>query len=188
MKRLFVLLSMVVVCLVVANAQGTTGASVQVKTAKKTLVTYFSATGTTRKVAKRLAKVLNADLKEIQPKQAYTDADLNWHNEKSRSSVEMKDKSSRPSLAKKVDVSAYDVVYIGYPIWWGVAPTIVNTFIESTNWTGKKIVLFATSGSSTIDKSKKELKASYPKLNIIDAKLLNSTTDAELKTWTSGIK
>jgi hypothetical protein len=91
-------------------------------------------------------------------------------------------------LAKKVDVSVYDVVYIGYPIWWGVAPTIVNTFIESTNWTGKKIVLFATSGSSTIDKSKKELKASYPKLNIVDAKLLNSTTDAELKTWTSGIK
>jgi flavodoxin len=188
MKKLFVLLSLVVVGLVVANAQGTTGASVQVKTVKKTLVTYFSATGTTRKVAQRVAKAAGADLKEIQPKQVYTDADLNWHNEKSRSSVEMKDKSSRPAMAKKIDVSAYDVVYIGYPIWWGVAPTIVNTFIESAKLTGKKVVLFATSGSSTIDNSKKELKATYPKLNIVDAKLLNSTTDAELTAWTSGIK
>ena len=115
----------------------------------KTLVAYFSAGGTTAKVAENLADVANADLYEIRPAVPYTQADLNWMDKKSRSSVEMNDKSSRPALADKdADISSYDKILLGFPIWWYVAPTIINSFLESYDFSGKKIVLFATSGGS----------------------------------------
>lgn len=147
----------------------------------KTLVTYFSATGTTRAVAEQLAKVAQADLFEIAPQQPYTAADLDWTNKKSRSSVEMSDPNSRPAIKGQCDVAQYDVVYIGFPIWWYTAPTIINTFIEQHNLKGKTIRLFATSGGSTIDKSVKDLQSRYPELNIQDGRLLNSPNASQLE-------
>lgn len=125
----------------------------------KTLVTYFSASGVTKKKAEKIAKNLCADLFEIKPKVAYTKADLNWMDKKSRSSIEMADKSSRPEIADDdAHIENYDVVYVGFPIWWYIAPTIINTFLEKYDFSGKKIVLFATSGGSgwgkTIDNIK----------------------------------
>lgn len=125
----------------------------------KTLVTYFSASGVTKKKAEKIAKNLCADLFEIKPKVAYTKADLNWMDKKSRSSIEMADKSSRPEIADDdAHIENYDVVYVGFPIWWYIAPTIINTFLERYDFSGKKIVLFATSGGSgwgkTIDNIK----------------------------------
>ena len=117
----------------------------------KKLVTWFSAGGVTAKKAKALAKAAGADLQEIAPKEKYTGADLDWTNKNSRCSRENADPTSRPALAEeKTDLSAYDVIYIGFPIWWGVAPRIINTFIESNDLAGKKIVLFATSGGTGI--------------------------------------
>lgn len=116
----------------------------------KTLVAYFSASGITKNVAEKVARAANADLYEIKPEIPYTDADLNWQNSKSRSSVEMNDHPEfRPAIAGKVEnLAQYDTVLVGFPIWWYVAPTIINTFLESYDFSGKKIVLFATSGSS----------------------------------------
>ena len=115
----------------------------------KKLVAYFSASGVTRRKSEALAKVIGADLHEIAPAESYTDADLDWTNKRSRSTVEMQDPSSRPALKEpKTDLSAYDTVYIGFPIWWGVAPHAVNTFIESNDLAGKQLVIFATSGGS----------------------------------------
>ena len=120
---------------------------------KTTLVAYFSATGTTKAAAEKLAELVNADIHEIQPKQPYTDADLDWHNQQSRSSVEMKDKSSRPAIKNKVEnMDQYNTVYIGYPIWWYIAPTIINTFVEQYNLEGKTVIPFFTSGKEEIKK------------------------------------
>ena len=129
---------------------------------KKVIVAYFSATGTTETVAKQLAKEGRAELYAISPVKAYTSGDLDWHNKQSRSSVEMANEKSRPALKGKKDLSKYDVIYIGFPIWWGVAPRIINTFIEQANLKGKTVIPFATSGSSTIDKAVTALKTSYP--------------------------
>ena len=138
----------------------------------KTLVTYFSCTGTTRAAATKLAKELKADLFEIVPSTPYTSADLDWRNKKSRSSVEMQDLTSRPAIKDTVaNMGQYDVVYIGFPIWWYTAPTIINTFIEAHDLNGKEIYLFATSGGSTPDKALRDLKAAYPKYRFLDAKL-----------------
>lgn len=173
-----------------ANAEGNedTAANAAAKEDQsKVLVAYFSATGTTKKAAEQLAEVTNADLFEIVPEQLYSEADLDWHNDKSRSSVEMKDLSSRPAVKNggKVDnIDQYEVVYIGFPIWWYTAPTIVNTFIEANNLEGKVIKPFATSGGSTIEKSTEDLKKTYPKLNIKEGKLLNNIERAELQNWT----
>ena len=113
------------------------------------LVAYFSATGTTGSVAQKLAQAIGADLYAITPKTPYTTADLNWNNDKSRSSVEMRDKKFRPEIANNdADIKSHDVIFIGFPIWWYVAPTIINTFLESYDFTGKTIILFATSGGS----------------------------------------
>ena len=113
------------------------------------LVAYFSATGKTAKVAEKLAVAIGADIYDIKPEVKYTKAGLNWMNKKSRSSMEMNDKSIRPVIISgDVDVSGYDTIYLGFPIWWYVAPTLINTFLEAYDFTGKKIVLFATSGSS----------------------------------------
>lgn len=125
------------------------------------LVTYFSASGKTKKVAEKLAALMEADIYEIKPLVPYTRADLNWMNKKSRSSVEMADKSSRPEIVDDVaPIAEADVIYVGFPIWWYVAPTIVNTFLEKYDFNGKKIVLFATSGSSGWGETASALKVS----------------------------
>ena len=140
----------------------------------KKLVAYFSASGATAAKAAELAALVSADLYEIKPEIPYTRADLNWMNKKSRSSVEMKDPASRPALAEtEHDFSAYDEVYIGFPIWWYTAPTIINTFLEAFDLSGKKIVLFATSGGSGIQRAVSDLSAAYPELGIRGGELLN---------------
>ena len=154
------------------------------------LVAYFSASGTTAKAAKALAKASGADLYEIKPAVPYTSTDLNWMDKRSRSSVEMNDKHSRPALADTdAPVAGHDVIFLGFPIWWYVAPTIVNTFLESYDFTGKTIILFATSGGSGLGKSAVSLRASVPGARIVDGRLLNGRLNAdELKTWVSGLK
>lgn len=154
------------------------------------LVAYFSASGTTAKAAKVLAKAADADLYEIKPAIPYTRADLNWMDKGSRSSVEMSDKHSRPALADTdAPIAGHDVIFLGFPIWWYVAPTIVNTFLESYDFTGKTIILFATSGGSGLGKSAVSLRASVPGARIVNGRLLNGRLNAdELKTWVSGLK
>ena len=145
---------------------------------KKTLVAYFSATGTTRAVAEQLAEALGADLYEIAPEEAYTADDLNWRDSLSRSSVEMRDKSSRPAVDGTVtNIDDYDTVYIGFPIWWNLAPTVINTFIESNDLTDKLLVVFATSGGSDVGNSWLELRAAYPNLKWAEAALLLNDFD-----------
>ena len=145
------------------------------------LVAYFSASGVTETKAKELAGVIGADTYEIAPAQRYTRADLDWTNKKSRSTVEMNDRAFRPALAEtEHDFSAYDVIYVGFPIWWYTAPTIINTFLETFDFSGKKIVLFATSGGSGIDRAVKDLKKQYPGLQITGGKLLNGKVTGDI--------
>ena len=140
----------------------------------KTLVAFFSATGSTKRKAAELAKEAHADLYEIRPAVPYTKADLNWMNKESRSSIEMNDRSSRPELAEtEHDFSGYDEIFIGFPIWWYTAPTIINTFLETFDFKGKKIMLFATSGGSDIGTAVEDLRKLYPELNIAGGKLVN---------------
>lgn len=147
----------------------------------KKLVAYFSASGITRNVAEMVAEAAGADLYEITPKEAYTKADLNWMDKKSRSSVEMGNKSFRPEIVKDdLDLCQYDTILVGFPIWWYVAPTIINTFLESYDFAGKKIVLFATSGGSGFGNTVKELKPSAPEAEIVEGKLLNRATDKDI--------
>lgn len=156
--------------------------------ASKTLVAYFSATGTTAEAAKQLAKVTGGELYRIAPKTAYTSADLDWHNKQSRSSIEMNDPKSRPALkGKKENIADYDVVYIGYPIWWGVAPTIIKTFIDSHELKGKTVIPFATSGGSGIGKSLEDLKKTYPDLNWKEGILLNRASEKTIREWVKGL-
>ncbi len=153
----------------------------------KTLVAYFSASGTTKEVAQQLAEVTGADLHEIKPEQPYTDADLDWRNKQSRSSVEMQDKNSRPSITAKLqNMQDYDVVYVGFPIWWYTCPTIINTFMEAYDFSGKTVIPFATSGGSSIKKACADLKAAYPNLNWKEGKLLNHASKNNLKKWVEG--
>ena len=140
----------------------------------KKIVTYFSASGVTASKAKELSEEMKADLYEIVPETAYIEADLDWRDKNSRSSVEMKDLSSRPALKETDhDFSAYDVVWIGFPIWWYTAPTIINTFVETYDFTGKNIVLFATSGGSDITKAVDDFRKNYPALRIEKGVLMN---------------
>ena len=140
----------------------------------KKLVAYFSASGTTARVADNLAKAAGADLYEIKPAVSYTKEDINWMNKQSRSSVEMRDKSSRPALADTdADIAAYDTIFVGFPIWWYIAPTIINTFLEAYDFSGKKIILFATSGGSGFGKAVQNLQPSAPKAQIIAGEILN---------------
>lgn len=156
---------------------------------RKKLVAYFSASGTTAKLAKALASAVDADLYEIQPQTPYTAADLDWTNQKSRSSVEMNDKSFRPSIAGAVEnMGQYDVIYVGFPIWWYVAPTIINTFLESYHLDGKVIVPFATSGGSGMGKTNEELKSSCAGAVLkAGARFQANATEAELKAWSDGL-
>lgn len=146
----------------------------------KKLVAYFSASGTTKKTAELLAEAAGADLYEITPKVAYTKADLNWMDKKSRSSVEMNDKKFRPEIEDKdANIAEYDEIILGFPIWWYVAPTIVNTFLEKFDFSGKKVVLFATSGGSGFGNTVKELQPSTPNTEIVEGKILNSKSEIE---------
>ncbi len=150
----------------------------------KKLVAYFSASGITRKVAEMIAEAADCDIYEITPKVAYTKADLNWMDKKSRSSVEMNDKKIRPELADNtIDISGYDEIILGFPIWWYVAPTIINTFLEAYDFAGKKIVLFATSGGSGFGNTVKELQPSAPNAQIVEGKLLNCASKTEITDW-----
>ena len=154
------------------------------------LIAYFSATGTTAKAAMTLAKAVGGDLYEIRPAVPYTGADLNWMDKNSRSSVEMRDPSSRPALADTgAPVEGHDVIFLGFPVWWYVAPTILNTFLEAYDFSGKTIVLFATSGGSGLGKSAAGLQKSAPGAKIVDGRMLNGRLDeAELKAWAEGLK
>ena len=146
----------------------------------KKLVAFFSASGTTKKVAQMIADAGNYDLYEITPKVAYTKADLNWMDKKSRSSVEMNDKKFRPEIEDKdANIAEYDEIILGFPIWWYVAPTIVNTFLEKFDFSGKKVVLFATSGGSGFGNTVKELQPSAPNTEIVEGKILNSKSEIE---------
>ncbi|MGM9695329.1 MAG: flavodoxin [Alloprevotella sp.] len=153
---------------------------------KKVLVVYFSATGTTRQVAKQIAKIADADICEISPAKPYSSADLDWTNPHSRSSVEMGDAEERPEINPlSVDASQYDYVFLGYPIWWDLAPRTVNSFIDAADLTDKIVIPFATSGSSTIANSVDVLKKSYPKIKWQTGKLLNRASEKEIETWVS---
>ena len=151
----------------------------------KTLVAYFSAGGTTARAAKALAQAAGADLYEIRPAQPYTSADLDWMDKKSRSSLEMNDGNAHPAIADKVEnMGDYDTVFVGFPIWWYTAPRIVNTFLESYDFTGKTVIPFATSGGSGVEKSAGDLKAKYPSLNWKKGKLLGGRVTADtLRGW-----
>ena len=151
----------------------------------KVLVTYFSASGVTKKVAEKIANIINGDLFEIEPKEKYTDTDLDWTNKQSRSSVEMKNKSFRPEMKENyLDISSYDTILIGFPIWWGVAPTVVNTFIESKNFEGKTLIPFCTSGGSGMSYAENDLKETYPNYNWKEGKrLTGKENDEDLMNW-----
>lgn len=151
----------------------------------KILVAYFSASGVTAKAAGTLAKAIGADLYEIKPETPYSSADLDWTDQKSRSSVEMNDPASRPAISGKVsNMADYDVIFVGFPIWWYVAPTIINTFLESYDFSGKTIVPFATSGGSGMGKTNEKLLPSCQGATLLQGKMLNGRFDtAALKEW-----
>ncbi len=148
----------------------------------KNLIVYFSASGVTRRVAESLKEKINADIFEIKPIKEYTSEDLDWTNDNSRSSIEMKDKTSRPEIKEKLDsISEYDTIYIGFPIWWYVCPHIINTFIESYDFTNKTVRVFCTSGSSGVDHVLDDLRKTYPNINFKDGKRIGRIEDID--TW-----
>lgn len=155
----------------------------------KTLVAFFSASGVTRQVAQKLAAAAQADLYEIKPAVPYTQADLNWRDKSSRSSVEMKNLAIRPQLADTdAKIEQYDRILLGYPIWWYMAPTIINTFLESYDFSGKSIILFATSGGSGFGKSVEELSPSCPNAVIREGRMLNGNpSEQELRQWVESL-
>ncbi len=168
MKKLLIILAAILGLNITAYSQENN------KKDMKTLVVYFSATGTTKAAAQRLAKEFNADLYEITPEVPYTATDLDWRDKNSRSTIEMKDKSSRPAIKGHCDnIADYDVVWIGFPIWWYTAPTIVNTFIEAHDLSGKTLNVFATSGSSDVKGSYNDLKKAYPQYTWGENRLMN---------------
>ena len=155
----------------------------------KTLVAYFSASGVTARLANTLKAAVEGDLYEIKPAAPYTSADLNWNNNKSRSSMEMNDKTSRPAIAEPVvDMSQYDTVFVGFPIWWYEAPRIVQTFLESYDLSGKTVVPFATSGGSGIGKTSDILQKSCPAAKMLPGKRLGSNASvSELSAWVKSL-
>ena len=155
---------------------------------KKILVAFFSASGVTAKAARELAEVSGGELYEIKPEIPYTRADLDWMDKKSRSSIEMNDPSSRPGIADRLpDMRKYDVIFLGFPIWWYVAPTIINTFLESYDFSGKTVIPFATSGGSGMGKTNEGLEKSCPGARLMAGKLLNGVSGAEMKTWAESV-
>ena len=156
----------------------------------KSLVAYFSASGVTKKVATKLTSAIGADIFEIVPKELYTSADLNWMDKKSRSSVEMNDRNCRPEIASKVDdMSKYDTVYVGFPVWWYREPSIIDTFMEAYDFTGKKVITFCTSGGSGLGDSAKNMQALATGAKVIDGKKFSSgVSEADLKKWADSIE
>ena len=186
MNKIILALAAVMTISLAACAQNKGEKSMQ--TENKALVVYFSATGTTAKAARTIADVTGGTLYEIVPQQAYTTDDLDWNDKQSRSSVEMNNPQARPALKDtKQDVAAYDVIFIGYPIWWDQAPRIINTFIESHDLKGKTLVPFATSGGSGISNSLKELKRTYPDLEWQGGKLLNRASWNTVQNWVNDV-
>ncbi|MFR1772622.1 MAG: flavodoxin [Acutalibacteraceae bacterium] len=155
----------------------------------KTLVAYFSASGVTARLANTLATAVGGDLYEIEPAKPYTSADLNWNNNKSRSSVEMNDPASRPAIAAPVaDMEQYDTIFVGFPIWWYEAPRIVQTFLESYDLSGKTIVPFCTSGGSGLGKTPAILQKSCPAARMVSGKRLSGSASAsELSAWVKSL-
>ena len=155
----------------------------------KTLVAYFSASGVTASVAEKLSKAIDADLYEIAPEIPYTRADLNWMDKKSRSTVEMEDRSSRPAIGTKVEnMEQYDTVFVGFPIWWYREPSIIDTFMEAYDFTGKTVVTFATSGGSGLGDSYKNLQALAPGAKVVNGeKFPGSVSEEKLRAWAQGI-
>ena len=150
----------------------------------KTIVCYFSATGTTKKTSETLSKILESDLFEIEPKEKYTNEDLDWNNKNSRSTIEMENENTRPEIKEKIkNINEYDNIIIGFPIWWYQEPRIIDTFIEENDLNNKNIYVFATSGGSTIEKSLNHLKEKYPSLNFVSGKTLNQIDEEEIKNW-----
>lgn len=157
----------------------------------KTLVAYFSASGVTKAVAKTIAEVSGSDIYEIKPEKPYTEADLDWRDKTSRSSIEMQNPSLRPAIANKVDnIEQYDRIFVGFPIWWYVAPTIINTFLENYDFSGKTIILFATSGGSGFGNTAEKLKDSVSAdTRIAEGKLLNGNPSRQdIKAWIDSLK
>lgn len=155
------------------------------KPKKDVLVAFFSVTGNTKKVAVELAEAADADLWEIVPLIPYTEADLDWKNPQSRSSVEMNDPYERPTIKMCTDIRSYKTIYLGFPIWWGICPRMINSWIDNNDLTGKRLIPFATSGSSSIDKAVEYLRKTYPDYTWDDGRLLNSYPDGYLKMWVS---
>lgn len=153
------------------------------------LVVYFSASGVTAKVAETLSETIGADIYAIEPEVPYTKADLNWMDKQSRSSLEMKDLSSRPAIKGRCDnINEYDTIFVGFPIWWYIAPTIINTFLESYDMSGKTIVPFATSGGSSIGKTNEKLQPSCLNAKLIDGKVFKMTVGKdELSEWVKSL-
>ena len=146
----------------------------------KTLVVYFSATGVTKSVAEKISEALDGELFEIEPVEKYTEKDLDWRDKNSRSSIEMNDKSSRPKILNKIsNTEEYDTIVLGFPVWWYTAPTIVNTFIEENNLSGKKAYVFVTSGSSGVEGSFKDLKNTYKDIDFVSGRRLNGNEKIE---------
>ena len=187
MKKIF-LLSVAALFAAACNVKPTTQVqeTQPVSNNQKILVAYFSATGTTKKVAENLAKAIQADIYEIKPVAPYTSADLNYRDHNSRSYVEMHDKNARPGIiADNLSVNDYDTIFLGFPIWWGTAPSVVHTFLEKYDFSNKKIIVFATSGSSGIGNTDEDLKPSVsPSAKVVKGKTLNGNPSVEeLKTW-----
>ncbi len=174
MKKLTVIMAALMAFSLSGCAQKKTANPQNTTTMKKPLVAYFSATGTTKAAAQKLAKEYNADLYEITPEVPYTAADLDWRDKTSRSTIEMQDKSSRPAIKGRCEnIADYDTVWIGFPVWWYTAPTIINTFIEAHDLSGKVLCVFATSGGSTVTGSYNDLKKAYPQYTWGESRLMN---------------
>lgn len=183
MYRLLSILSAVIVMTTAAGAQQKQDMNKETSN-RKILIAYFSATGTTARAAEKIADVTGGDLYEIIPAQHYTSTDLDWNDRQSRSSIEMNDPKSRPAIkGGKPDISNYDVIFIGYPIWWDLAPRIINTFIERHEMKDKTLIPFATSGGSTIGGSTAALKKEYPALDWKEGRLLNRSDEKTIRTW-----
>ena len=181
MKKILIVIAIILTSLISFNVKAEEGNM----TDKKVLVAYFSATGTTAGVADKLAKVTGGELFEIKPAQPYSEADLDWRNNQSRSSVEMADMNSRPKIASKVEnMSQYNVVFIGFPIWWYREPSIIDTFMESYDFAGKTVIPFATSGSSGMGKSGENMQKLAPNAKVFEGKRFPANVSEEvLKTW-----
>ena len=151
----------------------------------KTLITYFSASGVTKKVAEKIAQAVEGDLFEIEPVEKYTEEDLDWTNKESRTTIEMQDKSFRPPIKNKVEnLQDYNKVIIGFPVWWYTAPTIINSFIEENNLENKEVYVFCTSGGSGIEKCKQDLQKEYPTLNFKEGKrFTENVSSEEINNW-----